>query len=258
MRIEYSPSIIHSMSLSEIVKHNLRDYYIREGIIPNDCFAYKMLNHCSETDKTGKLARGMQCHIGSRFGEKMRVLVAALDCGNGGAEVIESRTADVVSGASKPLHPHMRGTYKALSYFLEDDEPTKLVDYMAMVNTCKCCRIDSSNHLSWNYYWNCKPHLLAEISIIQPDVILFQGKNSIIGCRDLLNPIDGIEDDEIMAYLRQFTTMDFSCYAVTCIHPSARGRSVYKRIHFYDIILPKVAEYIKSHPLSKKNGNLYL
>lgn len=235
------------MNLSDTVKNNLREYYKREGIIPNEGFACRMRNQCPETATTGILARGMQCHIGCRYGEKMRVLVAALDCGNGGADEIEDRTADVVLGASKSLNPHMRGTYKALSYFLGEDDPTKLVDYMVMINTCKCCSVDSANHLPWIYYWNCKDHLLAEIDCVKPDVILFQGTNSTVGCQDLLLPIDGIEDTEIRNCLWQYSNEQFSCFAITCIHPSARGRSMNKKVYFYEVILPKVAEYIKTH-----------
>lgn len=234
------------MGLSETIKEKLQHYYSENGIIPDERFACKMLDMCSG----GNLERGMQCHIGCQYGEKMRIMVAAMDCGNGNTDVIEGRTSTLVKQASeKKLNPHMKGTYQALSYFLDDNDPAHLVNYMVMTNTCKCCYKDSMNHLPFDYYWNCKDHTLAEISIIAPEVILFQSQLSYVGCRDYMKPIAEIKDEDVKNNLRIFSKDGFKCYAVTCIHPSARGRSIRKRIDFYNIILPKIAEYIKCNRL---------
>lgn len=232
----------------EQVKKDLQAYYESQGIIPGARFSCKYQEQCP-----GQLARGMQCHIGSRYGEKMRIVVASLDCGNGGAEEIDGRTGDVVTSAEESkLDPHMKGTYKALAYFYDEQDPGKLVHYMAMTNTCKCCKLDSTEHMSVNYYWNCREYTVAEIHLLKPDVILFQGKFAPIGCNEMLSVIEGIDDADVAQYLRLFSYQDVVCYAVICIHPSARGRTVRKRIQFYDVILPKVAEYIKSHPLDNQ------
>ena len=183
----------------------------------------------------------------------MRIVVASLDCGNGGADEIEERTGNVVESVEKnKLDLHMKGTYKALAYFYDEQDPGKLVHFMAMTNTCKCCQFDSSKHMSVNYYWNCREYTVSEIHLLKPDVILFQGKFAPIGCHEMLSVIEGIDDAEVAQYLRLFRYQDVVCYAVICIHPSARGRTVRKRIQFYDVILPKVAEYIKSHPLDNQ------
>ena len=232
-----------TMTISEQLKKELQAYYNSEGIVPGDGFACKNKDLCS-----GDYARGMQCHIGSKYGEKMRVLVASLDCGNGGKGTIEERTGKVVSDANKKKrNPHMRGTFQALSYFLDDKEPSVLVHYMVMTNTCKCCLEGKSDQMKYQYFWNCRDHTLAEISIIKPQVILFQGKNSIAGCQELLSPIEGIENPEVSERLRVFNYEDLKCYAVLCIHPSARGRQYEKRAHFYKETLPKIADYIKKN-----------
>lgn len=197
------------------------------------------------------MARGMQCHIGSKYGEKMKILVASLDCGYGGANIIEERTSDVVEGSKKPLNPHMRGTYKALSLFLDETDPKELVNYMIMTNTCKCCYWDSPNHLDIEYYMNCGYYAVEEVYRIQPDAVLFQGKNAPAYslANHFLRPINDSKQEHLKEELMFFEYKDFKCYAVLCIHPSARGRSARKKIDFYDNKLPLIAEYIREHPL---------
>lgn len=229
------------MTISEQIKKELQAYYNSEGIVSGDGFACKNKDLCS-----GNYERGMQCHLGDKYGEKIRILVASLDCGNGGKGTIEERTGNVVSDANqKKRNPHMRGTFQALSYFLDDKEPSVLVHYMVMTNTCKCCLLGTADQMKYQYFWNCRNHTLAEISIIKPQVILFQGKNSVAGCREMLSTIEGIEDHEISESLRVFNYGDLKCYAVLCIHPSARGRQYKRRAHFYDETLPKIADYIR-------------
>lgn len=148
------------MERSEIIKE-LEQYYNQEGIIPPPGqFACRNLNRCrSRSD----LARGMQCHIGEKYGTKMKVLVASMDCGNGGADNISTRSNNVKEYAKGPLNPHMRGTYQALSLFYDEKEPRNLVHYMAMTNTCKCCRKGSPNHMTIGFYKRCREHSLKEI-----------------------------------------------------------------------------------------------
>lgn len=243
-------------TLSQQLALELSDYYLSEGIVPNDSFAckYYQESKCPDLNNEPRLARGMQCHIGPRYGEKLKILVASLDCGYGGAMTIEERTADVVKKSNERLNPHMRGTYKALSYFLDDTDPKELVNYMVMTNTCKCCRW-VSNQLDIKYYLNCGCHTVEEIIRIKPDAILFQGKNAPAYCLDnnLIHSIEELKSLESLYSfsdtLKYFEYQGFRCYAIICIHPSARGRSANKRKHFYDEELPLIAQYIKEHPL---------
>ena len=240
------------MTLFNSLNEKLQAYYNSEGIVPGDGFACKNKDICPDY-KDYVLERGMQCHVGEKYGEKIRILVASLDCGGGGADLMDDRIKNVVEVAvSGPLNLHMRGTYQALSYFLEDDpakcihpESSNLVHYMVMTNTCKCCKKGATSQMGYEYFWNCRDHTLAEISIIKPQIILFQGKNSIAGCHEMLSPIEGIENQEVSERLRVFNYGDLKCYAVLCIHPSARGRQYKRRAHFYDETLPKIADYIR-------------
>ena len=103
----------------EQLKKKLQEYYESKGIIPGEQFCCKNQDKCP-----GELSRGMQCHIGSRYGEKMRIVVASMDCGNGGADTIEDRTRNVVSDAEgNKRNPHMRGTFKSLALFFLMNKP---------------------------------------------------------------------------------------------------------------------------------------
>ncbi len=245
------------MSTVNNITEKLQAFYKTNGLDPN-CFNCKNKNLCPPP-KGYSLARGMQCHIGSKYGEdgKMKILVASLDCGGGGKGTINERTTKVRSDANGDTRNlHMRGTFQALSYFLEDDhskwihpEASKLVEYMIMINTCKCCKIGSTAQMEYKYFLNCAENTIGEILRIEPDVILFQGKNSYIGCRKLLSPIEGIEDEEIKQSLRVFDYQGLKCYAVLCIHPSARFKYAKVRERFYHETLPKIANYIKNHPI---------
>lgn len=230
---------------SLLVKEALNEYYTSMGIIPGEHFACKFKDSCS-----GNLARGMQCHVGGSYGKKIKILVASLDCGNGGADVIDQRTKHIMSDAKQnTLNTHMRGTYQALSYFMDTTDKSELAEHMVMINTCKCCNIDSPNQLSYKYYRNCKDYKIEEISRIKPEVILFQGKSSLVGCEDKMRHIEDIDDADVYNYLRIYEDRGFTCYAVICIHPSARFKYYARRKTFYDKILPKIAMYIKDHAL---------
>ena len=231
------------MTTSSTVKEQLQKYYDENHIIPDGRFACAMLGRCP-----GDFARGMQCHVGSRYGERTRIMVAAMDCGYGGKNTIDERTEKVVSNAQKGvINPHMRWTFKALSLFLDEEDPKELVHYMIMTNTCKCCHKNDSKHMAPMYYYNCGMHTRAEVSIIKPEVILFQGQLASTGCQEYLEKIEGLEDEEIRSCLRILRMDGFSCFAVVCIHPSAYGRNMARKIRFYDRILPKVAKYIREN-----------
>jgi hypothetical protein len=244
-RNEFSRNIVKS----------LRAYYDREGIFPNRIKS-TLFFHCSRKDlcpdlKKDKLARGMQCHVGYNYGETIKIVVSALDCGYGGADEIEMRTLNVKND-HKSIH--MRGTLKAVSFIL-GKLPKKYVDYIAMINACKCCRKYKSNHLPLKYYENCSVHKLEEYRILKPDIILFQGKKELsrAGCESCLSKIEDPElDTDLKKYVNMYSDGVIECFAVTCIHPSARGRSFVKRQKFYDEIFPRIAEYLRKKLMEHK------
>lgn len=210
----------------------LTAYYNEVGVNPYNF-------HCPHKDKClgENLARGMECHIGRKYGMKKKILVSSLDSGGGGGDDIKGRTDSVYK---KHDNLHMRGTLNCVKQLLDLSTSEEAIDYMAMTNACKCCKKDSTNHLSWKYYEHCKEYKIAEYHFLKPNVILFQGKRdlSLRGCSGFLHNTE-------MENLFIYDDGKIKCYVVLCIHPSARGKHAKRRKIFYEQTFPKIAEYIK-------------
>ena len=87
--------------LREQLVEELSAYYKKVGVNPYDF-------HCPhENNCPGDLARGMECHIGLKYGLKKRILVSSMDSGAGGGDNIKGRTESVYRAHD---NPHMRGT----------------------------------------------------------------------------------------------------------------------------------------------------
>lgn len=227
----------HSSQIAE----ELEQYYDCAGIYPDERFHCPNNLICPGKD----LTRGMQCHLGYKYGDTIKVVVSALDCGNGGADIIEKRTENVIKSHS---NIHMKGTLNAVSLII-GKTPEDSVYYMAMINACKCCHRNSSCHLPKRYYENCAIHKIHEYKILTPDIILFQGKDilSLAGCKNNIYEIEDSElDSSLKKYLKRYSDNTIDCYAVICIHPSARGRHIYKVKEFYNELFPKIAEYLRN------------
>ena len=210
----------------------LSAYYDKVGVNPHHF-------HCPNKDKCPgeNLARGMECHIGRKYGMKKKILVSSLDCGYSGHSTINERTKDVEHQHNDTIH--IRTTLKCVMKLLELNSPDDAVDYMVLTNACKCCN-GSSKHLSWKYYEQCKEYKIAEYQFLKPDVILFQGKRdlSLRGCEKYLTPTD-------IDFLYIYDDGVIKCYGIECIHPSARGKHAQRRKWFYDERFPQIVDYIK-------------
>lgn len=213
----------------EEVVQKLKSYYNENGIVPTN-FCCENLSKCPDNGEV--LSRGMQCHVGSKFGEKHKVLVVSLDSGKGKDDTceLEKRTSSIEELGY--FNPHMKGTLLCISDFYEIDKESKeALKYYAMTNSCKCSRPASRNKLSGNYYLNCTKHKLAEIEIINPDVIYFQGADALHNCE--FDYIEGI-NDELKHDIRHLIFNGKKYLSVICIHPSARGRNAKKKKDFYE------------------------
>lgn len=245
---------------SNIIKA-LNTYYSKNGINPNldnpDNFA------CVNKDKcNGDLARGMQCGIGALYGEKRRILIVSLDCGGGGAAVIEKRTEDIQKHL---FNPHMKGTLYCTSMLLgyinynsinpweqwtkvwnenNKDFVDKSIPYFAMTNACKCCRLKQTKKLEPKYYRKCADHKLREIELLNPDIVIFQGNDSRIKCWDYFSDIEGLKDSEISGSLKKMKLGERTFFAVLSIHPSAPQK---KRVNtFMNQTFPKIVQFVNS------------
>lgn len=68
---------------SQRIVKKLEDYYSLKGIYPARLDVTRF--NCSNQNQChGDLARGMQCHVGYQYGDTIKVVVSAMDCGGGG------------------------------------------------------------------------------------------------------------------------------------------------------------------------------
>lgn len=221
----------------------LKKYYADNGILPGDKF------NCINKEICKGFCGGMQCHIGHKFGQKTRVLVVSLDCGNGGAQEIDERTETIEDLKSAPkINLHMDGTIKCVADFFEfeKDKEKDCLPYYAMTNACKCTRQNSANQMDWKYFDRCAFLKKEEIKIINPEVVYFQGQRAIIGCE--FKPIEGVPEN--LKDFLQYLMIDNKKYiAVKCIHPSARGRNFKRRKEFYEKTITLINKYIRENLL---------
>lgn len=226
----------------EQIIEELTRFYESKGIVPNENFNCPKNKDC--TNRNIPLAQGMQCHVGSCFGEdKIKVLVVSLDCGAGGKANIIQRTKDVE--VKDDTNPHMMGTKLIISDILQYENKSEALKHFAMTNSCKCTRKDSNdtNQLPDYYFKQCADYKENEIEIINPDIIYFQGVRALIGLT--FKNIDNNNPD-ISNFLKKLIIGKNEYLAVQCIHPSARGRSYKTKKKFYSEQLPLINNYIRN------------
>ncbi|MFN6991955.1 MAG: uracil-DNA glycosylase family protein, partial [Fervidobacterium sp.] len=167
--------------------------------------------------------------IGENYGEHehFKVLIASLDRGKG-KEDLEGRLKEIeeVCIERKELNPHMKGTLDALKIIFSDvkvNEDVELFKHFAMINTAKCCVGDSMAQAPWKFFDNCKEYTKGEIDILQPDIIITQGRCAA-EVFELLYP-ELKNKDEWYERKGEINIGDNHKALVICsVHPSARGK----------------------------------
>lgn len=226
---------------------NLKDFYNQKGITRDN---FRCDNNDSCRNLGIDLAQGMQCHIGTEFSKREKILVVSLDCGGGGNQNIQERTKTIEELInSDKINPHMRGTIRCISSFLQIHENSKeALKYFAMTNSCKCTRNSNSmDKLPWRFYEQCADLKKSEIQIIDPDIIYFQGNDSFIGCKFCDIPT---VPDEMKNIIRYLLIDDKKYISVICIHPSARGRHANRRKDFYENKIDDINKFIRDKLLN--------
>ena len=217
----------------------LNEFYNTFGIVPDESFNCPKMEECNK--KGIKLAQGMQCHVGSKYGEKgvPKVMVVSLVCGDGGIETIVNRTNTIEGLINKnKINPHMRGTIDCISDVLKFENKKDSLKYYVMTNSCKCSReVGQTDQLPEFFYEQCAEYKINEIDLVKPDIIYLQGRRALIGLK--FENIEGLSV-QISEYLKYLVIGDKKYYAVQCIHPSARGRHAQRKKMFYNEIMPEI------------------
>ncbi len=117
------------------------------------------------------------------------------------------------------------------------------MNYIAMTNSCKCCSKSSKNQMDWKYFEACKDIKLEEILALDPQIIFFQGKNTLAGCK--FKEIDGIPI-EFKDRLQMLEIEEKKFLSVKCYHPRYCNRLGRTGKENYLNLLNRIIDYLRS------------
>ena len=160
--------------------NRLQSFYADKGLCIRG-FSCQHTNVCAKAAGCA-LSRGAEAHVGTRYGEGIRVVVVSLDTG-GDNDSMDRRRSKI-----EDLHPnggnnaHMRGTTQLLQaiYGTEPNiDSGNLYELYAMTNTAKCSRCGpSSTKVPGALYRNCSEYVAPELACLVPQMIVTQGREA--------------------------------------------------------------------------------
>ncbi len=221
----------------------LKDFYSRESIAVNS-FNCSNKQKCIKAAKSRPLYHGAEAHVGSKYGEVLRIVVVALDTGHEPADLEQRRTI-IECLWGKQLNPHMKGTTELIQGLLKGqlEENTSPHPFYAMINAAKCSGADGKRDMVPDeLYAHCRPFALKEIELLNPQLLVTQGKKAAavlsapqIPIEELITIVGGItEDREIQQWLISFGRQYLRAYSLEednyvpvleVPHPSSRNGS---------------------------------
>lgn len=155
---------------------NLRKFYNDNGISVGS-FCCPNLDSCLKASYPRPLHNGAEAHIGSCYGESLRIVIVSLDTGHKSSDMNDRRSG-IESVVWDTANPHMKGTITLIKTLLNGliIEPANIHKYYAMVNSAKCSGADGSrDKVNSKLYGNCHKYTIQEISLLEPQLIITQG-----------------------------------------------------------------------------------
>ena len=221
----------------------LKKFYRRESIAV-DAFDCPNKHKCKEAASPRLLYHGAEAHVGSKYGEVLRIVVIALDTGHR-PENLEQRRVTIESQWGGGLNKHMQGTTEITQELLKGRiaDGTSPHPYYAMINAAKCSGADGKRDMVPDeLYAHCRPFALKEIELLNPQLLVTQGKKAAavlsapqIPIEELITIVGGItEDREIQQWLISFGRQYLRAYSLEednyvpvleVPHPSSRNGS---------------------------------
>ena len=219
----------------EYFVNKLSNYYQEQKISVN-AFDCKNKDKCKV-----EVFRGSEAHVGASYGEPFKVLIASLDRGKG-KENIDKRTEEIEVLKEKDLNPHMKGTLETLKVIFSDEvktkEATELFKNFAMTNTAKCCLGKNMSQAPWKFFDRCKEYTKAEVEILDPDIIITQGRCAAEVFALLYPSLKN--KNKWYEWERDISLDGHKALVVCSVHPSARGKWQKKWQSFVKERLPKI------------------
>lgn len=189
----------------------VKSYYETEGILSTS-FTCELKGACATS---GSDSGPKSAHVGSRYGLGVpRMLFVSLDAGWADPSA-EERTPEAVRENTERVgikdsapNTHWYRTCELareiLSQFKQELRQTCLGDitpYFAHTNASKCCPSGSGGNASSVAYLNCHRYLKREVSVLDPDVLVTQGREAEVSLRALLtdevNKMPNVRDAEV-------------------------------------------------------------
>lgn len=246
--------------------HDLRDCYDRIGILSTN-FHCKYLEDCRKCgscgaslpltpqdadDVTNTFTPAKSSFIGKYYEDASalgipRLMFVSLDPGRS-IRSDEERTPEFIrkstKGGSVWHNPHWRQTcnlavdffqgHHGLKGLSKRDALEEVVKYFAHVNTVKCCQNKhGKNEADQHLFVNCRDYLSKEMQILEPDIIITQGKKARNGV-GLAFSIDPLPELGIKREIGLGNSGKMSYWFPSC-HPASYGpykKEEKKRVEF--------------------------
>ncbi|OGP93008.1 MAG: hypothetical protein A2156_05730 [Deltaproteobacteria bacterium RBG_16_48_10] len=178
-------------SVKTAARDKIIELYSSQNITPSvkfEDFRCPSKLFCLGTKDKDKWRSGTWAYIGSQYGEAQingkftKVLIVAMDKGGyGGTEelIFEKTQNHFRTLAEAPGNGHMRGVSLILKYLLDEKDKYKYSIQYSLTNAVKCStERDNMDAVRQNrVISNCSIHLKREINILNPDIIITQGKH---------------------------------------------------------------------------------
>jgi hypothetical protein len=164
------------MTLRNEIIEELNGLYEKEGIVPSN-FKCTNSEKCKVDAGREICGRGAQAHVGSKYGEDIRIIVLSLDTGGGGADNIQERTETIEGLKFSDANSHMKGTIEFLRAIFPGKSDSECLKFFSMTNSAKCSGV-TQNKLPAKVYENCSKVHKEEIEILRPQLIISQGNDA--------------------------------------------------------------------------------
>ena len=130
-------------------------------------------------DAQCELKRGAEAHVGTLYGERLRVVVISLDTGGSCSNMDNRRQRIEIDLTPQTTNPHMKGTMETLqAIYGADAENPDVRMLFAMTNAAKCSRRESSSMVPWRLYNRCREYVKEELECLSPELIVTQGNRA--------------------------------------------------------------------------------